>query len=231
MKVSGISGVVSITGRTGDGTAFTSSRTLWNNGKLPFYSLLYNERGYLMGLPLIEATIGSEDNRVWGSLNWRKRGPSSTTDKLYSLGFDEISVDLEGSKWLKPAARTMLFDLPNQASNARVEFSEAGIEDVAQADSVSQTFQITSANTAKFATSTTGNPCLVSMKLNTSTGFFSGTFTLKDPKPSSTGTISRKVSYSGILMNHLQEGYGWFRLTGLTSPVEIKAGLVRLKRP
>jgi hypothetical protein len=235
MNVNGTTGLVSVTGRAGDGTAFTGSYTLWNNGKLPLYSLLYSNKGYLTGFPLIEASIPTEDNWVHGTLDWRKTGPASSTDRLYSSGFGVIGLTLDGSVWVKPTTGTMLFGLPNQAGNARVEFSHAGIEDVAQAASVSQTFQISSTHTTKFATATTGNPCLVSMTLNTTTGLFSGSFKLTDLKPGSTTVkVPRMVSYSGILMKHLQEGYGWFQLPGLSAtstPEPTLTGLVRLKAP
>lgn len=235
MTVNATSGLVSVTGRAGDGTAFTGSYTLWNNGKLPLYCLLYGNKGHLIGLPEILGSIIPEQGLVMGSLDWLKTGPASTTDRLYSSGFDVVGLTLDGTIWVKPAAGTMLFGLPNQANNARVEFSEAGIEDVAQATSVSQTFQITSTHTTKFATATTGNPCLVTMTLNTTTGLFTGTFKLSDLKPGSTTVkVPRTVSYSGILMNHLQEGFGWFQLPGLSAtstPAPTLTGLVRLKRP
>jgi hypothetical protein len=235
MTVNATSGLVTVTGRAGDGTAFTGSYTLWNNGKLPLYCLLYGNKGHLMGLPEILGSIIPAQGLVMGSLDWLKTGPATTTDRLYSTGFDVIGLTLDGSVWVKPTPGTMLFGLPNQAGNARVEFSHAGIEDVAQAASVSQTFQITSTHTAKFATATTGNPCLVSMTLNAATGLFTGTFKLSDLKPGSTTVkVLRTVSYSGILMNHLQEGYGWFQLPGLsstTTPAPTLSGLVRLKRP
>lgn len=232
MVVNATSGAVSVTGRAGDGTAFTGSFTLWNNGKLPLYCLLYGKKGHLMGLPQIEATIPTEDNWVHGSLDWLKTGPASATDKLYSSGFDVVGLTLDGSKWVKPAAGSMLLDLPNQPDNARVEFSHAGIEDVAQAASVSQTFQITSKHTAKFATATTGNPCLVTMTLNATTGLFTGSFKLSDLKPGSTTVkVPRTVAFGGILVSHLEEGFGWFSLPGLDKTAPTEVGLVHLKQP
>lgn len=232
MVVNATSGAVSVTGRAGDGTAFTGSYTLWNNGKLPLYCLLYGKKGHLMGLPQIEATIPTEDNWVHGSLDWLKTGPASATDKLYNSGFDVVGLTLDGSKWVKPAAGSMLLDLPNQADNARVEFSHAGIEDVAQAASVSQTFQITSKHTAKFATATTGNPCLVTMTLNATTGLFTGSFKLSDLKPGSTTVkVPRTVAFGGILVSHLEEGFGSFSLPGLDKTAPTEVGLVHLKQP
>ena len=171
------------------------------------------------------------DNFVSGNLDWQKTGPASASDRLYRDGFGVVTLDLDGSKWVKPDKGSVVFGWPNLAGNARVEFSEGGIEGVSQADSVSQTFQITTANATKFAKATTGNPCLVTMKLNTATGHFSGSFKLKDPKPGSTASLARTVTYSGILMSQLEEGFGWFKLPGLITTAPTEVGFVHLKQP
>jgi hypothetical protein len=229
--VSSTTGAVKVTGMTGDGTAFTGSSILWANGSLPVHSLLYSNKGSIRGLPMINVTVDTADNFVSGNLDWQKTGPASASDRLYRDGFGVVSLDLDGSKWVKPDKGSVVFGWPNLAGNARVEFSEGGIEGVSQADSVSQTFQITTANTTKFATATTGNPCLVTMKLNTATGHFSGSFKLKDPKPGSTASLARTVTYSGILMSHLEEGFGWFKLPGLITTAPTEVGFVHLKQP
>jgi hypothetical protein len=233
MMVNGSSGAVTISGVTGDGTSYTSSSLLRADGRIPLFALMYSNKGSLLGLPQI-LLAGDLDNTVTGDLDWLKNGPTSTADKLYASGFEALPLEVEGSKWVKPITGSMLFDLPNQPANARIEFSEADIEAAEQADSVSQTFQITSTHATKLATATTGNPCLVSVKLDVTKGLFSGTFKLSDPKPGSTSKTTRTVSYSGILLRHLGQGYGVFQLPGLpsgTSVVPTKAGLVHLKQP
>jgi len=231
LSISSTTGAVKVTGMTGDGASFTGAAILWANGSVPVHSLLYSNKGSIRGLPIINVTVDTADNFVTGNLDWQKTGPASAADRVYRDGFEVVTLDLDGSKWVKPAAGTMLFGWPNMAGNARVEFSEGGIGGVSQADSVSQTFQITTANTTKFATATTGNPCVVTMTLNMTTGHFTGSFKLKDPKPGSTATVPRTVNYAGILMSHLEEGFGWFKLPGMTSTAPTEAGLVHLKRP
>lgn len=234
MTVTGKTGAVSISGRTGDGIAFTNSVTVWADGRMPLFALLYSNKGSIRGLPQITvagAAPAYADNSVGGTLDWQKTGASSTSDHTYSAGFGPIDLIPDGSKWVKPTTGTMLFGLPNQANNLRVEFTDGGIESVAQAGQISQTFQLLPSAVAVFNSATSGNPTGVTMKLTTSTGLFSGSFKLTDPKPAATGTQTRTVNYSGLLVSHLQEGYGWFALPGLTTGSDVLCGQVLLKAP
>lgn len=234
MTVTGKTGAVSISGRTGDGIAFTNSVTVWADGRMPLFALLYSNKGSIRGLPQITvagAAPAYADNSVGGTLDWQKTGASSTSDHTYSAGFGPIDLIPDGSKWVKPTTGTMLFGLPNQANNLRVEFTDGGIESVAQAGQISQTFQLLPSAVAVFNSATSGNPTGVTMKLTTSTGLFSGSFKLTDPKPAATGTQTRTVNYSGLLVSHLQEGYGWFALPGLATGSDVLCGQVLLKAP
>lgn len=222
--VNSTTGVTSVVGRSADGTAFTSSAVLWLTGEVPIHSLMQTNKASIMGSP--EITVAGSaptylGNRVMGSLSLEKVGPAAVADRLYKAGYGPFRLNVNGSKWIKPALRTMLFDWADAPGNARVMFAEGGLESAAQAEDVSQDLQLTLTNTTKFATLTTGNPCGVSMILNVTTGLFSGSYKLTDPNPAGRGTLIRTVPYSGILIHHLQEGYGWFQLPGLPVPSAI----------
>jgi hypothetical protein len=234
LGVTAATGAVNITGRTPDGATITASSTLWPDGTAPLHALLYTNKGSIRGLPRI--TLGGSaplyaDSRVTGEVDWQKTGPASSSDRTYATGFGPITLDADGSKWVRPPAGTMLFGLPNQPANFRIELAEAGIESSAQAASVDQIFQLLPTGSCKFATATNGNPTGMSLSITTSTGLFTGSFKLTDPKPGSSLTTSRSVKTSGLLIPHLLRGYGHFLLPEIGTSPPVKAGSVLLLAP
>lgn len=141
-------------------------------------------------------------------------------------------LDADGSKWVKPAAGAMLFSLPNQPGNQRIELAEGGIGTAAQAAQVNQTFQLLPTGQCKFAAVTAGNPTGMNLSVTTSTGLFTGGLTLTDPRPGSTTLkTSRAVKIAGLLIPHLRRGYGHFLLPGLETGAAVKAGSVLVRTP
>ncbi|MES2737956.1 MAG: immunoglobulin domain-containing protein [Verrucomicrobiota bacterium] len=235
MTVNATTGVSTIKGVTPDGVAFTHSPVLWPTLELPVFAVIQKNKASVLGTPEINLGDGPlySNNRIAGMVTLQKTGPASTADRLYKDGYEALDLTADGSKWVKPAAKTMLFGWEDAIGNARVEFSQADIDLVSQAASLNQTFQLTTTNAAKFATLTTGNPCNVTLKVNAATGLFSGQFTLNDANPPGK-PVTRRVTYSGILVSHLEEGYGWFLLPALptsSTPSPIKAGNVWFGTP
>lgn len=218
LGVNATTGVVALTGRSPDGMLLTQSAILWTDGCLPVQVLLYTNKGSLHGLPQI--ALGGPapvyaDNRVSGEVSWLKTGPANASDRTYKAGIELTALAVDGSKWVKPAAKAMIFGMTDEPANARVEFDGGGLEEAAQASLVAQTFQLTAAHVAKMAKVQEGNPCAVNVKVSPSTGLFSGTFKLVDTNPVSS---TRSVSFSGILIQHLGGGQGWFLLPELAVP-------------
>ena len=234
LSVTGKTGATSLVGRTSDGVVISGSGSIWADGSVPLFALLYSNKGSVRGLPQIalEGVAPSyADNRIGGAIDWQKTGPSTASDTTYKNGFGPIALTVEGSKWLTQTSGEMPLGLPNQPNNLRVEFADGGIENVAQAAQVSQTFQLLATGVAKFNGATAGNPTGVAMTLSTRTGLFSGSFKLTDPKPAGSGNVLRTVSYSGLLVAHLQRGYGWFLLPGLAPTSDVLSGQVLVKAP
>ena len=171
------------------------------------------------------------DNRVGGGMDLQKTGPINATDYTYKTGFGPIEIVPDGSKWAKPGTGTMLFGLPNQLHNLNIEFAHGGIDSVAQAAQVSQSFQLLLTGVAKFDALTAGNPTGVAMSLNLGTGLFNGSLKLTDPKPVGTGSQFRTVSYFGMMISHLKQGYGSFLLPGLATGSDVLSGHVLVKAP
>jgi ELWxxDGT repeat protein len=217
-------GVATLSGRTGDGAGFTSAARLWPDGSVPVFALLHAGKGSLRGLPRIALAAGT----VAGALDWQKTGPASASDRTYPAGFGPLTLDADGSKWVRPAAGTIVLGLPDQADNARVVFTGARLGTVAQSADVPSLFRITSRHAALFPASPVG----LTMKIDPATGILSGAFTLTDDNPVAGGRpIVRKVSYTGILLPHRAAGFGHFLLRGLAASSPVLSGSVTLATP
>jgi hypothetical protein len=218
-------GATTGTGRTADGIAYTFSGPLWPDGSQPHFVLIYNKHGSVIGLPTISLGTDLADNRVTGWIDQIKTGPTATTDRTYSAGLAYTRRNLDGSPWIKPTTTLpIVLGLADAAGNASIAFSGGGVEAESQFDSLTQTFRVNKNNSTTFAAATVlaGNPCKVSMAITPATGFFSGSFTLGDIVAGR--TITRAISYAGILQSHTSQGHGYFLLPGLspsatTSPI------------
>jgi ELWxxDGT repeat protein len=209
------SGKVSGTGRTPDGIAYTFSGTLWPDAALPQFVLLYSGKGSIIGLPQIAIGATLADNRITGYIEHYKGGPASSRDRTYNTGIAVVRRTVDGAPWIKPtAAAPIVLGLPNAAGNANITFSNGAVESAAQFGALAQIFRINQNTTTTFAAAALGNPCKVTMKIISSTGLFSGSCTLTDTV--SGRSISRRISYYGILLSHRAEGFGYFLLPGLT---------------
>lgn len=215
-------GSVTISGRMADGAAFTGSSVLGADRRVPVLQVLYSSHGSLHGWQVIaqDQTVSSD------SLTWVKTGPASTTDKIYAAGY-RIALTTDGAPYVKPTtAAPIVLGLPDAADNALVQFSDANVESTTRFGDLAQMFRISKTNIATFRTTTTGNPCAVKLTLTSSTGAFSGSFTLTDPgvlKP----TV-RTVSYYGLLLSHRTRGVGCFNLPSLITTEPTLSGSVLL---
>lgn len=207
-------GAVSGSGRTPEGISYTFGGTLWPDGSLPQFVMLYANHGSITGLPRI--TLGAQPSAdlVDGWVEHIKTGPANSADRTYKSGIPLLSRAVSGSRWLKPdAASPIVLGLPDAADNATITFSRANVEAAAQFGSLAQTFRINKNNTTTFAPVTAGNPCNVKMSIVPGTGLFTGTFSLVDTvagKP-----VSRPGKFAGVLLNHRGKGLGHYTLPEL----------------
>lgn len=214
----GPSGLVRVTGYTPDGIAYTFAGTVWEDGSLPEFVLLYGGKGSLTGMPQITSPEVAQMTRIEGWLEQYKSGPSSPTDRLYRSGIQLLRRTVSGGRYFPPNhASPIILGKTDGPDNASISFVRGGIETAAQSEKTSQRFQITSANRAVFSTSQTTNPCNVKMTINSKTGFFSGSMTLTDPMAGR--SVTRAVRYFGLVVSSQQTGYGLFILPGLSPTV------------
>ncbi|MDP9291235.1 MAG: CAP domain-containing protein, partial [Verrucomicrobiota bacterium] len=146
-------GMVSVAGRLGDGSPFTSSSGLTAGNTFTLFSRLYAATGSIGG----EVTFQSaSDSDFSGTLTWVK--PARPADKFYPNGFS-AQVEFIGSRYTPPAANSV-------GSGGTVSFSGGNL-----AQAFSQPITI-----SKKIIVSLPNAQRVTAALNPTTGVFSGSF-------------------------------------------------------
>lgn len=186
-------GTLTVAGKTSDGSAISSAGFIGPNGEIAVYTSLYGNLGSVHGImALSEDGTGSfADNTVAGSLTWSK---PLTTARAYKPAFGPINLNAYG-KYLAPAASGyVILGLPDVGA-ASLAFTQGGISAAAINPNIAFTY--TSANVSVLPTFASGNnPGKTTLTINKNTGLVTGSFTLVDPAP--TGT--RTVSYTGMIV-------------------------------
>ena len=200
-------GTVTWSGKLADGTAIGGSSYLWPDRRFPVYQSLYTGKGSIIGQPMIEFPSKS----ISGALPWLKKPQTSL---IYGGGLD-LDLTVAGHGYTAPDAGQPVLGLSLVSAgqfNADLDFAGGGIESAAQAGALEQPCRITGTNTAVLATGITANPTAMRItQINAKTGFFTGTFTLKDRTP----VVPRVVNFEGVLDSVLETGTGFFLLSEL----------------
>ncbi len=205
-------GAVTWTGKLADGTSITGSATLWQDGRVAMFQSLYSNKGSILGSPtLAEPVAPATLNPVTGTIRWFKKAQAV-------LAFpDGLDLDLlvNGSEYLPPGLNQLVLGLPEVPAgqnNAEIEVMGGGVEDAAQFLKLAQNFRVTRAHSAFFPTSALVNPTGMKITtLNSKTGFFKGSFVLKDRTP----VVTRTVNFEGVLGSQAGAGEGFFLLSEL----------------
>ncbi len=128
----GKTGAVRITGKLGDGVAFSASSAVRSDGAIPLYATFYTKpKGLLLGMPTIPYL---SDQRVTGDLSWTK--PGHPKDARYPIGFATTTTLDAGfyflpreplvMRMIRRPAPGVLSDL-DPDGNARLSFSDGGL--------------------------------------------------------------------------------------------------------
>jgi alpha-tubulin suppressor-like RCC1 family protein len=228
-------GVMTLAGRLGDGTSFTTSLTP-DDASDPTYRLFLQPyksgsatrlQSYLGGA----FTLLPRPALAWrryveaAALSWAKAG--LTTDATYSAGFGPVSTVMMLDPWLPPATGFPLatrLGLTN--SSLQVLHSDTG----STLNGDLPTRVGLSATNAVSVTTPAANTTKWKAKLVPTTGLFSGSFELADttPKP-------RVVPFTGVLRQRATApdaliGDGHYLLPPLTGTAKT-TGEIMLKRP
>jgi hypothetical protein len=202
-------GAVVLSGKLGDGQAFSYSSYLSKDRVLPLYLLPYAGTGTISGLVNFHALPGSDADGV--GLRWFK--PANPRDSAYRNGwqdevaFNGINVDFLGSKFVA-GRKTLLGNPPASPPklNALLELSDGGLPVV-----LSNQLSINALNGVSVLDPLSGAPRL-GLTLGAK-GIFQGTFT----HPAS----GKKTTVTGVVFQKTKMGSGHFLgAPASASPVE-----------
>lgn len=203
-------GLVTWSGKVADGTAITGTSYFWPDTRFPIFQSLYAGKGSILGEPIINLP----SKNLVGTVRWLKK-PQLVLQ--YPSGI-ESDLAVAGNAYTPPDKGFPVLELDNVAvgqTNASVQFAGGDIESVAQFLKLTQFCRVTNTHTVTFSTSTLVNPTAMKITtLNSKTGYFKGSFTLKDRVP----IVTRSVSFEGVLDSLLGTGTGFFLLSELPTP-------------
>jgi len=195
VKVSSKGGV-SFSGILADGTKAVQKTTVSKTGAWPLYLPLYKGKGALVSWVMFDSTQPSTD--LSGLVNWFKQ--SQPTATFYRAGFTNEST-LAGSRYTPPASGSRIINLPT----ASIGFTNGNLV----------------ANFANAITIGTDNKVAnqganaLSLKLQTSSGLFSGTVT----SPSG----GEAMPFKGAILQKQTRGAGFLLGPDLCSGVSLGA--------
>ena len=214
-------GAISLAGALADGTPVSFSAVVANDATVPLFAGLYAGHGAISGTPTLGDGTPVSTHLLSGGLDWRKLAPASAKDHGYPVF--TATPQLTGREYRAPAPGNILLGLPNQADNARLDFTGAGLALAAHGAAASQTFRLTTANRALFSAAV--NPCGTTLLADAKSGLFKGTFRLVD------GATTRTVKYFGVVLGGEAIAPGFFTLPPLPTPATgaVLSGTVELK--
>lgn len=189
-------GAVSFSGTLADGTKAVQKTTVSKTGAWPMYLPLYKDKGALVSWVMFDSAPLSTD--LSGLVNWFKQ--SQPTATLYPRGFTNEST-LVGARYTPPASGSRIINLPNASigftnGNLAVNFANA----------------ITIGTDNKVANLGAN---VLSLKLQTSSGLFSGTVT-----PPGGGEA---MPFKGAILQKQPRGAGFLLGPDLCSGVSLGA--------
>ncbi len=225
----GTAGTYTLSGRLADGSSFTCSSFVGGindtPGQLLIYCPLYNGKGSLHGgcdvqfggadPAYADSTVTplSSINTTW----FKPADPSAAGARTYPAGWSPAKLAINGSKYNAPAKNVAVMALGSTIPNSQLHFIGGGADVAAlspdEALYIRGNGQILSSSV---------NPANTTISITSSTGAFSGKFTLDDILADGS-TCTRTGTYQGQIVRFINgtpavttyRGAGWFMLPQL----------------
>jgi len=202
-------GLMSLKGKTADGTPFTASLASsygsdYGTGYLATYRAYIKPykapNGYLAGwIYMVPRGDSTNDNPVYhafptpsSDFYWFK--PANSADKNYREGFDPVGLTISVEPWKSTVSLAGTY--PLAISQAGLDNSGGNSDHLPTALALSSTYATTLA-----APSDLANPSGWSVKINPATGVFTGSFNVRRTVNSQTVTL--KVPVEGVVQQLL----------------------------
>ncbi|MDB6073395.1 MAG: Immunoglobulin I-set protein, partial [Verrucomicrobiaceae bacterium] len=190
-------------GKLADGTALTGTNFLGSDGSVRVHHALYSLFGSVQG----SVTFAADGSASTSGFGWYKPAQTAAS-RSYKDGFALHSLDLSGSKFVKPGSGVHVLGLSGTASNAKFTFTDGGL--------TAELTQLCNFPATNLITFPASNPNLVKITkaVNLATGIFEGSLTVD----------GRIATFAGIAMQGSSQAHGFFNLPGLlpsatTSPI------------
>ncbi len=216
----GRDGLLSIAGRSADGENYTCSTFAGPKGQISFYAAEISKGSFHGKLDIDLADTGNLNSNVLGGNVSARRIPDKSS-RLYPLGY-YVVYSAVGTRFTQPVAPAIILGM-TLGAKAQLVFNKGGLASAAINPNVPE-FDILANNVASLpAPQSVGNPgSAVITTLNSSNGFFAGSFVLEDTElrkvPAFVGKkIKRTANFAGILTRDgvSQIGAGHFLLPEL----------------
>lgn len=190
-------GVISASGKTGDGVAFTTSGYLTADKQWAVFQLLYSSKGQIAGTVSFRDVPGVSD--LDGRLKWVKN--PNAVDRSYPLGF-ALAPSLVGSLYSAPVTgQRAITSLASQNFNARLTLAGT----VVPQSGLSRVVTWLSTNTLKYY-----GPETLTGTITASTGVLSGSYyepALKLTIPFSGAVLQKQSMAGGCFLTSYRAGY------------------------
>ena len=203
------SGRVSWSGRLPEGTAMLGAAKVNAQGRVPVLHWLYGKTGSVAGwLQLAPWSAG-----MTGGLDWVKKPQApAKRDRSYAGGFEMLAqeqLSVSGGRYTPPPRVDLPSLLPSLAAgpdNAELIFSSGGLP-----ATVTRLMEIKPDHSVLLPVQLPANR--ITLKVNATTGLFSGVMTHEDGSPA----VQRTASYQGLIIPG-SGGAGYFLLPSLPDP-------------
>jgi hypothetical protein len=212
-------GTLTLAGKTADGETVTGGAFVGIVGDIVIYQTLYTTKlkGSLQGTMDIDHPGSTNaENTLDGTVSWSR--PASTA-MLFPDGFGPEDYTIVGGGYATPDAKAgqIVMALPDTSANAALLFDTNS----AQVPSFMPDLSIR-IRPGSLVERPVVNPAKTTLVISSTTGAFTGGFTLVDenplPVPASPRTITRTVKYQGqIFRNGGWTGAGYFLMPELPS--------------
>jgi hypothetical protein len=219
-NVNATTGGLTMAGRLSDGSTISMATFAGPTGQMLLFRPLYGTKlpvmGSILGTLDITPGVTPVDNTVSElDLTWSRPANTASSNRLYRTGFPSIlSASVSGARYVAPSkpttanpgANPRVMGLTDGANEIEVLLTEAGVATALPPMPVVKA-NVSNTNKVTF-NSTITNTRKVSLTFVSSTGAFSGKFTLVEPNPLvPTATVTRAVTYQGLIVKNKGEGY------------------------
>jgi uncharacterized repeat protein (TIGR01451 family) len=225
-NVSATTGGLTMSGKLADGSAITMATFAGPTGQMLLFRPLYGTKLPVMGsiLGTLDITLGVTpvENTVSElALTWSRPANTASSNRLYRSGFPSnsaipsvLSASVTGARYVAPSkpttanptANPRVMGLTDTNNEIEVLLTDAGVATALPAMPVVKA-NVSNTNKVTFNPAIT-NTRKVSLTFTSSTGAYSGKFTLVEPNPLvPTATVTRAVTYQGMIVKNKGEGY------------------------